>query len=58
MGRPHRAAEGGFVYHVLNRANARMKIFTDDEDYQAFENVLSEADIETGTQPGQLRHDA
>ena len=27
MGRPHRAAQGGYVYHVLNRANARMRIF-------------------------------
>jgi hypothetical protein len=39
MGRPHRAAEGGYVYHVLNRANARMPIFEDDGDYEAFEKV-------------------
>ena len=31
------------VYHVLNRANARMTIFEDDEDYAAFEQVLEEA---------------
>jgi putative transposase len=43
MGRPHRAAEGGYVYHVLNRANARMPIFEDDGDYEAFEKVLAEA---------------
>jgi len=43
MGRPHRAAEGGYVYHVLNRANARMRIFRDDGDYEAFEKVLTEA---------------
>ena len=43
MGRPHRAAEGGYVYHVLNRANARMRIFDDDDDYEAFEAVLAEA---------------
>lgn len=43
MGRPLRAAEGGYVYHVLNRANARMRIFDDAADYQAFENVLLEA---------------
>jgi putative transposase len=43
MGRPHRAAEGGYVYHVVNRANARQTIFEDDEDYEAFESVLSEA---------------
>jgi len=27
MQRPHRAAEGGYVYHVLNWANARLTIF-------------------------------
>ena len=27
MGRPKRAADGGLVYHVLNRSNARMPIF-------------------------------
>ena len=43
MGRPHRAAEGGYVYHVLNRANARMPIFDDDGDYEAFEQILGEA---------------
>ena len=43
MGRPRRAAEGGYVYHVLNRANARMTIFEDQEGFAAFENVLSQA---------------
>ena len=43
MGRPHRAAEGGFVYHVLNRGNARMHLFDDERDYEAFEKVLAEA---------------
>ena len=43
MGRPHRAAEGGYVYHVLNRANARMTIFAAPGDYEAFEKVLAEA---------------
>ncbi len=28
------------VCHVLNRANARAKIFDDDKDYQLFENTL------------------
>jgi hypothetical protein len=42
-GRPKRAADGGLVYHVLNRANARMTIFEDDEDYAAFEQVLEPA---------------
>jgi hypothetical protein len=39
MGRPQRAAEGGYVYHVLNRANARVTIFERDADYEAFEKV-------------------
>jgi len=40
MGRPQRAAEGGYLYHVHNRANARATIFADDADYEAFERVL------------------
>ena len=43
MGRPKRAAKGGLIYHVLNRANARMTIFEKDGDYEAFESVLSQA---------------
>ena len=43
MGRPKRAADGGLIYHVLNRANARMTIFEKKEDYEAFERVLEEA---------------
>jgi putative transposase len=31
------------VYHVLNRANARLRIFNDDGDYKAFERILEEA---------------
>ena len=34
---------GGFVYHVLNRANARQTIFEDARDYEAFEKVLLQA---------------
>ncbi|MEO0477414.1 MAG: transposase [Planctomycetota bacterium] len=49
MGRSQRAAKGGLIYHVLNRANARMTIFEKDEDYAAFEQVLSEAVERTGT---------
>jgi putative transposase len=43
MGRPHRAAEGGLVYHALNRANARLTIFKEGGDYDAFLRVLAEA---------------
>jgi REP element-mobilizing transposase RayT len=49
MGRPHRAAQGGYVYHVLNRANARMRIFDDEAGYDAFERVLLEAVERTQT---------
>jgi putative transposase len=43
MPRPLRAAEGGLIYHTLNRANAGLTIFSSEEDYAAFERVLSEA---------------
>lgn len=31
------------VYHVLNRANEKTKIFRKDKDYEAFEKILIEA---------------
>jgi putative transposase len=40
MPRTARAAEGGLVYHVLNRGNGRMKIFRKPGDYQAFVQLL------------------
>jgi putative transposase len=43
MGRPLRHAQAGFVYHVLNRSNARLPLFRKDGDYAAFERVLVEA---------------
>ena len=43
MGRAKRADDGGMVFHVLNRANARATIFEKPEDYAAFERVLQEA---------------
>ena len=49
MGRPQRASEGGYVYHVLNRANARLTIFEDDADYDAWERVLIDAVERTET---------
>ena len=33
------AAQGGLVYHTLNRANARLTIFEDDGDFAAFESI-------------------
>ena len=49
MGRPLRAALGGDVYHVLNRANTRLTIFEKDGDYEAFEKVLLQAVERTRT---------
>lgn len=43
MGRRLRVNAGGYVYHALNRANARMRIFSTDGDYAAFERVLAQA---------------
>lgn len=42
MPRPLRTAPGGFVYHVLNRANDKRRIFEHERDYLAFERVLAE----------------
>jgi putative transposase len=42
MPRPLRTAPGGFVYHVLNRAHGKRRIFEHDRDYLAFESVLAE----------------
>jgi len=42
MPRTARAAEGGMIYHVLNRGNGRMRIFHKGEDFAAFERVLAE----------------
>jgi putative transposase len=36
---------GDVVYHVLNRANARVPIFQTDADYQAFLKVFAEAHL-------------
>ena len=43
MPRSARHAPGGFVYHALNRAVARLPLFQKDADYEAFERVLAEA---------------
>ncbi|RKY10721.1 MAG: hypothetical protein DRP56_00165 [Planctomycetota bacterium] len=42
MGRPKRITLGGYVYHVLNRANGRLRIFKKDSDFAAFEKILIE----------------
>ena len=43
MPRRLRFATGGYVYHVLNRAVGRARIFKKSQDYAAFERVLKEA---------------
>lgn len=41
MPRTARHAPGGLAYHVLNRANGRLRLFKKEQDYQAFERVLA-----------------
>lgn len=43
MPRQARHAPGGYVYHVLNRAVARLPLLQKDGDYEAFLHVLDEA---------------
>ena len=43
MPRGPRNAPGGFIYHVLNRANGRRTIFETPEDFAAFINVVTES---------------
>lgn len=43
MPRRLRCADGGYVYHVLNRAVGRSPLFQKDGDYAAFEKALCEA---------------
>lgn len=42
MPRNARVDVGGEIYHVINRANGRLQIFNNDEDYQLFEQILLE----------------
>jgi len=43
MPRANRTDIGGYCYHIINRANARLPIFFKEEDYVLFEKVLEEA---------------
>jgi putative transposase len=43
MGRVPRIDVGGEIYHIINRANARLQIFFKEEDYQLFESILHDA---------------
>ena len=64
MGRPHRAAQGGLIYHTLNGANAGLAIFEDEDDFAAFgridarlsallpEHVVGDQRVSTGGKQG------
>ena len=43
MPRSSRIAPGGVVYHVVNRANGRLRLFRKETDFLAFYNVLLQA---------------
>ena len=43
MPRVNRVDISDVVYHIINRANARMQIFDKDQDYLLFEKVLADA---------------
>jgi putative transposase len=43
MPRRARSIVGGYAYHVLNRANGRLRLFKKDADFLAFEQVLVQA---------------
>ena len=43
MPRAGRVDVGNQIYHVINRANARVRIFDYDNDYRDFEDILEEA---------------
>jgi putative transposase len=42
MPRQKRIAKGNIVYHALNRANGRLRIFKKQGDFEAFEAILAE----------------
>lgn len=43
MPRTSRASRGGFVDDVLNRGNGRSDVFHEDDDFNAFVNLMREA---------------
>ena len=42
MPRSRRIIKGNVVYHVLNRANGRLRIFKKPRDFEAFEEIIAE----------------
>ena len=49
MGRPDRTDVGRYVCHLLNRANARMKIFEHRADW--VERIATKIDLKTALSP-------
>jgi putative transposase len=47
MPRPLRQCPGGIVYHVLNRAVAKIELFKSVRDHEAFQRTLREANART-----------
>jgi hypothetical protein len=43
MPRRLRVASGGYVYHVLNHAVGRLRVFGKRRDFEAFEEVIGQA---------------
>ena len=43
MPRRARSIIGGYAYHVLNRANGRLRLFKKEADFAAFDNLIAEA---------------
>ena len=43
MPRRARSILGGYAYHILNRANGRLRLFKKNADFAAFEEVLAQA---------------
>ncbi len=43
MPRIARVAPGGIVYHVINRANGRLRLFKTSEDFAAFQRAMIDA---------------
>jgi putative transposase len=42
MPRHARSILGGYAYHILNRANGRLRLFKKDADFVSFEEVIAE----------------
>src|SRR3972149_1272624 len=43
MARTARASAGGVCYHVINRGNARMKVFAKAADFRSFLDLMAQA---------------